>query len=181
MIIVIFSVCLILYNPAFILHLGWNISNPFVNSLVFRSPEGVQQIEEITNTVYRTLLWDSHLNGFLQSPAIGIGTFKLDDVATNSYVEEIGSESFITNWLCRVGGLLTAFCAFILFLFQSAIKRGNKCMYLLLIVLIISMLFYGSFLVPYNFMYLLFFAALNNSYVEGILCLKSKNNTFGSL
>jgi O-Antigen ligase len=144
--------------------LAVNLSSPVLNNYLFRFEDGVTG-GQIGTTIYRGWLWAQHLSIYLQHPVLGAGTFKLDDAMIDgppiSQVEATGSESFLTGWVARVGLMVIPLIVFFWQLCSRAMSNSNKYLYSICILLLVFSLFYGSFLVPYNCMFLVLFGTIN--------------------
>lgn len=136
--------------------------NAIANTLLFKSDAGVSGTEEASASIVRTLLWAEHLQIFSENPWIGHGTFVLQDIANLEGVNSSGTEAFITGLFARTGVLALLFIAFIYLLAVQALRHKSKLGFCLTILLSISSLAYGSYLVPYDFIFLLLFGAMNS-------------------
>jgi hypothetical protein len=135
------------------------IESESLNRYIFRADQVWQSEQEATKGAYRGWLWAKHLEIMLENPVLGVGTFDIldhidvgDPVASGT---DTGWESFITAWLARAGlsGLLIPLV--VLIAIRNAVRTGNLLGYCLGIVVTVTMLAYGSFLITYNFLYLL--------------------------
>jgi hypothetical protein len=138
--------------------------NPYVASYVFRSQKEMVDINEVAKTVYRSWLWQQHLQIFADNPLTGAGTFFLPDLLKEQLLEsniDTGSESLLTGLLARVGLMIIPLLVFFGRLWTWTMERRDRLGYCLCLALLIYSLAYGSFLVPYNFTFLLLFAVLN--------------------
>jgi hypothetical protein len=161
---------ILLINIDLLIAVSVDLSNPVLNALLFRSEAGLQSSEEFSKVVYRGWLWRQHLSLFLDHPLFGVGTFKLGDFVYESILgdhEDIGSESFLTSWIARVGLLIVPLLVFFKNLCGRAMETGNKYLYSICIALFIFSLGYGTFLIPYNCLFLLTFGTINMAEVRG--------------
>ena len=137
----------------------------FLNEYIFKSESGMAEDASREDVATRSWLWAEHLRIYGRSPIIGVGTFdfaRLKTEGTKSYHASTGSESFITGLLARVG-LPALLMVYLIFVIQrDAMNSRNRLVYLISLFIFISMISYGSFLVPYNFMFLLLFGVANN-------------------
>jgi O-antigen ligase len=139
--------------------------NDFMNELLFRSKGQVQDESTIIEKNSRQIIWQSHLTLFSQSPIIGKGTYNFYELFPN--IDIVGrsdkinvSESFLTDWLARIGLMIIPFLLFLLSLQSKAITNRSKAQYSIAMALFITLLTYGSFMTPYSFMFYLFFGSL---------------------
>ena len=141
-----------------------SFQNPILNNYVFRSEAGVTA-EDLGETIYRGWLWTQHYRIFLQHPIIGTGTFEFEKVMDEAppvlQVETTGSESFLTGLLARIGLLVIPLLVFFWRLCLQAMSTRNRYLYSTCITLLVFSLAYGSFLVPYNCMFLITFGTIN--------------------
>lgn len=137
----------------------------FLNEYIFKSEKGMSEDASREDVATRSWLWAEHLRIYGGSPIIGVGTFdfaSLKTESTKSYHASTGSESFITGLLARVG-LPALLMVYLIFVIQrDGMNSRNPLVYLISLFIFISMISYGSFLVPYNFMFLLLFGVANN-------------------
>lgn len=142
------------------------IENPVIANYLFRTQQGqtVVDSEEVVRTVYRTWLWQQHLQIFSSSPLTGVGTFFLPDLLTERLLRsniDTGSESLLTGLLARIGLMIVPLLVFFGRLWARTMEHRDRLGYCLCLALFVYSLAYGSFLVPYNFVFLLTFALLN--------------------
>lgn len=139
-----------------------SIDSPLVSSFLFRSG-GANTAEDATTSIFRTLIWAEHLNLFLSNPFVGQGTFVFADIATAAEIGEgnTGSESFLTGLFARTGLMAVLFVYFIYALAADASRRQDRLSYCLVILLTLSSLAYGSYIVPYDFIFILLFGTMN--------------------
>lgn len=141
-----------------------SLQNPVLNNYVFRSESGITG-EDIGETAYRGWLWAQHYRIFLQHPIIGTGTFDFERVMDEAppilQVETTGSESFLTGLIARIGLLVIPLLVFFWRLCSQAMSMRNRYLYSICITLLVFSLAYGSFLVPYNCMFLITFGTIN--------------------
>lgn len=134
-----------------------------LGNFLFRSDSMSGQDFALGATMYRAWLWMQHLELFASSPLIGIGTFDFGAVVSESLlsgVEESGSESFLTAWLARVGLCFLPFLVYLSMLCRRAAASASLFEGAMFLVLGVATLAYGSFLVPYNFMFIVLFVLL---------------------
>lgn len=149
-------------NAESVLALLVGIENPLVTAALFKSAE-VSDAEQASSSIVRTLIWASHADLFMASPWVGYGSFDLQDAAPElAEFNTSGSESFLTGLFARIGLLALLFVAFIYFMASEAARRSDRLAYCLAIMVAISALAYGSYLVPYDFVFLMVFGAMNS-------------------
>ncbi len=149
------SVVAVPYGRSFFLHFN-NLQNDYLNYVVYHDDSGVESKEDLDKVNSRPLIWKEHYKIFKTSPFIGKGTYSL-----NSEFNFSGSESFLTGWLARVGLLIIPLVLFFLGLIKKAMITQNQFLYSLLLCIFVIMLNYGSFMVPYNFLFILMFGLIN--------------------
>ncbi|MEM9077494.1 MAG: O-antigen ligase family protein [Bacteroidota bacterium] len=163
--IVLFAVFIIVLSfQSLVLHLN-NFDNDFINQLLFKSSEGIASKKQLYNTIARSWVWEKHLGIFMENPLFGVGTFELKNYvgpAKFAYQRATGSESFFTNMLARIGIMALFFFSFLFRLQRKALLEDNKLVFFLILTLMITMIAYGSFFVPYNFLFLICIGLLNN-------------------
>jgi hypothetical protein len=131
--------------------------NAFVNTYLFRAEAGVQSETELTNVVYRSWLWLEHLRIAAENPILGVGTFDFTELAIEpegGRTDGTGSEAFLTGLYARVGLPSVLFILFLGLSIWRGVKAGRHEPMMVGLLLLVAMLVYGSFLVPYNFMFL---------------------------
>lgn len=128
----------------------------FLNSYFFRAEEGLSDSEDLTKAIYRTWLWSEHLRIAASNPFFGIGTFDLSAISDNSveWSAGSGSESFLTGLYARVGLPTLLLLGFFSSTIWRQVKGGRVLPALMGSLLAVAMLAYGSFLVSYNFVFL---------------------------
>lgn len=132
------------------------LGNEFLNVYLFRSEGGIESDDDVTRTVYRTWLWSEHFRIAADNPLLGIGTHDfaaLADVPAE-FGGGSGSESFLTGLYARVGLPSLLFVAFFVASLWRQVRMHNELPCLVALLLVVAMLAYGSFLVPYNFAFL---------------------------
>lgn len=137
----------------------------FVNELLFRSKGQVESVSSIAKKNSRQLIWESHLKLFKLNPLIGVGTYYFYDFYPNIDIagrsKKINvSESYLTDWLVRIGLMIVPFLFFLVSIQSKALKNRNKAQYSIALALFITLLTYGSFMAPYTFMFYLFYGSL---------------------
>ncbi len=137
----------------------------FLNEYIFRTEEGLQEETKLQDVATRSWLWEQHLRIYAKSPIFGVGTYDFNsykDKVTKSYQNSSGSESFITSLLARVGLLALLVVGLLYTIQKQAMKNRNQFVYVLSLFIFMTMISYGSFMVAYNFMFLLLFGLVNN-------------------
>jgi hypothetical protein len=136
----------------------------FLNEFIFRSEKGLSEKTSVQDVATRTWIWSQHFKIYAKNPVFGVGTFDFNDYkddTTKAYQQSTGSESFLTGLLARVG-LAALLIVFLIFIIQSeAMRNENSLKYVLSFYIFITMISYGSFMVAYNFMFLIIFGLLN--------------------
>jgi O-antigen ligase len=149
---------LLMFAAEQVLTLLPTLGNETLNNYLFRSAGGVESVEDVRKSVYRTWIWLQHFNLFVDNPWLGAGTFSFETIATDEPVEGrigTGSESFLTGLLARVGIIALLFIAFLLMAVVRGIRQQRPLVPAVGIVLFVAMFAYGSFIVSYNFLFLL--------------------------
>jgi hypothetical protein len=134
-----------------------DIENAFVKQYLFRT-EAEVDAQEFAKTAYRGWLWAQHLTIFATAPIAGIGTFELLQVVDRPLIEGhlgTGSESFLTGWLARIGMIFLPMVLLFWVTVEKSIRTGNRFLYAFCVIWAVFSLGYGSFIVPYNFLFLL--------------------------
>jgi hypothetical protein len=150
----------IILSGQVLLSLLVGVDNPLFNAVLFRSESGAADVEAATTSIYRTFIWGAHIEAFLNDPLFGRGTFEFAALSPE-YVATSGSESFLTALFARTGMLALLFVYFIYRCGVDATTRRDRFAYSLMILFAISAFTYGSYIVPYNFIFLLLFGAMN--------------------
>lgn len=130
-----------------------NINNSFLNSLLFRSADSVQSIEQLQATLNRQNIWAEYFQIFLEHPVNG---------GSSSDVQEIKqTETMAFQYLAQYG--IGALFLFAFFLYTPAFLARSKLEYALAaaMMFITSMFVYSSFLHSTNIIYLLLVASFN--------------------
>jgi hypothetical protein len=131
--------------------------NPLLNVYLFRAAEGIESEAELAARIYRGWLWAEHMRIAAENPLLGVGTFDFTAAADYAEVEgreSSGSEAFLTGLYARVGLPAVLFLAFIAVSIWKGIKAAQHEQLMIGMLLVVAMLTYGSFIVPYNFMFL---------------------------
>ncbi|MBS0366252.1 MAG: hypothetical protein JSR67_10570 [Proteobacteria bacterium] len=134
-----------------------------LGNYLFRTETVGESDEGLEKTVYRPWLWLQHFDLFMSSPLTGIGTFELSSVMTSNTTAgsgDTGAEAFITGWLARLGLCFLPFILYLVLLGRRAAKSLDLVPGSLFLILGVACLAYGSFLVPYNFIFLILFRLL---------------------
>lgn len=137
---------------------------PLANYLLRSAADDVSA-ESLSQSVYRGWLWLQHLELFAGSPWIGVGTFEFASLVDDVIEGHVGtgSESFVTSWLARLGTAAIPFFYYVGSLFARATRQSEPLDACVCLVLGVAAFTYGSFLVPYNFVFLLMFGMLLSS------------------
>ena len=136
--------------------------NPTLNNYLFRNEQGIRNSQELSKTIYRTNMWERHLQIYQTSPIYGVGTFDYRKFIISNYDKNdagSGSEGFITGLLARIGLMILPLLFFLVHLGSEGLRKAEPYKYLLPILIILIMLNYGSFMNPYNMMYYIIFGS----------------------
>lgn len=138
-----------------------SLNIPFLNSFVFKSVSSATDVDQINSTIVRTFIWGAHMDIFAKNPLMGHGSFVFYQLYPN--FPGNGSEAFLTGLFARVGLSALMFIYFMYFVSITAARNNDKFLYCLMIFFAISSLSYGSYIVPYDFIFLLLFGLVNFS------------------
>lgn len=156
-------------NAESILTILVGFDNPLANAVLFKTENGVGSTDQASTSIARTLVWTTHAQLFLQEPLIGAGTVDVQDITPAlAQLSSHGTESFLTALFARIGSVAVLFMMFMHYLARGAARRGDKLCYCLLILFAISSLAYGSYIVPYDFVFLIVFAAMNVAHRDSV-------------
>lgn len=146
------------------------IDNDVVKTLLLRDQvQTVTEDSDIDDVANRTWIWDQHFRIFSNSPLVGVGTYEFGDYIHDKskvYHYTTGSESFLTAWLARVGLAMMLLVGSLILVQHEAMVRNDRFRYFMCFGFFMVMISYGSFVVPYNFMFLLMAAALSRRPAE---------------
>lgn len=134
-----------------------------ITNFLFRTESFDDSDLALSHTAYRGWLWAQHFSLFTSSPLTGLGTFEFSAVVDESVIEGMdntGSESFVTSWFARIGLCFVPFIAYLWLLCRRAALGASAFDGAAFLVLGVAAFAYGSFLVPYNFMFLILFCLL---------------------
>jgi hypothetical protein len=140
-----------------------SFSGGAIENYFFRTDSFDHSNSTLGHSMHRGWLWMQHLALFMSSPFIGVGTFDFSSVLVESLSETregSGSESFLTGWLARAGLCFTPFLFYLWLLGRRAAFRSTAIEGSVFLVFCVAALAYGSFLVPYNFMFIVLFCFL---------------------
>lgn len=132
--------------------------NELVKAIVLRNEREITSTTSTEDVATRTWIWKHHFRIFAQNPVFGVGTYNFADYIpdkSKSYHYSTGSESFLTSWLARIGPTVLLIVLFTFMTQFKSLKVRNKFIYAMCLYFLIVMIYYGSFIVPYNFMFLL--------------------------
>jgi hypothetical protein len=160
--IILFYLCLLVFIISLLmstlLTLLPTAGNDFLNVFLFRSTEGLNSETDVAKTVYRTWIWSEHLRIASDNPIIGVGSFDFSNLARNEPIKGLtgsGSEAFLTGLYARVGAPVIFLVAFFGLTIGLRIKQSQAISPMVGIIFFVAMLAYGSFIVPYNFVFLI--------------------------
>lgn len=136
-------------------------NNRFLTELIFKSKSVYVDTAAFGKSFSRDVLWSHHLSIFSMHPVIGIGAEKLQETffKTDYSGSTSGSESLFTGWLASYGIISFAFIAYIYLTLKNTIDNGNIFSYFVANLILFSIMFYGSYIVPYNFIFILMFSS----------------------
>jgi hypothetical protein len=134
----------------------------FLTELLFKSETVYQNDDNFKMSLSRDALWKHHLSIFFDHPIIGIGSEKVQDSFKNKNISgsTTGSESQITRWMASYGIITICLIIFMIQFLNFSIVEGNVFSYYIILLILFLSLFYGSFLVPYNFIFILLFSSI---------------------
>lgn len=141
------------------------LSSEFLNVYLFRSEAGLDSADDLARSIYRGWLWTEHFRIAATNPWFGVGTNDFAMLADDTLAVGVGSgsESFLTGLYARVGLTALLFVAFLVVTIWRQVKAGRHLPSLVALLLLVAMLAYGSFLVPYNFVFLVLMGLLCGS------------------
>ena len=147
-------------------------NSEFLNTYLFRSKEGLGSVDDLTKSIYRTWLWSEHFRIAATSPWVGIGTNDFALLADTSLKMPVGSgsESFLTGLYARVGLPALLLLGFFVATVKSQVRGGRVLPPAISLLLFVAMLAYGSFLVPYNFAFLVMLGLLCGHAPQTAVC-----------
>lgn len=134
-------------------------NSPTINKIIFdtEQPDDREVINKTSST--RLWIWEQHSKIFSNNILMGVGSFSMTDYARLDpliqYTSSTGSESFLTGQLARFGLPALLLIVFLFTVQQRALVHQNKLKYFLVFFLIFSMMVYGSYIVAYNFLFLI--------------------------
>ncbi|WP_432240596.1 O-antigen ligase family protein [Herbaspirillum robiniae] len=137
--------------------------NEFVNSFLFRTHSATVSEADVFRTIYRTWIWSEHIRMAADEPIIGLGTFNFIELAQfNPFIPSVstGSESFITGLYTRVGLLALLFLWAIYTMIGTGLRHNRSTPLIAGLIFAISLLSYGSFINPYNLVFLIIVSSM---------------------
>ncbi|MFO7256966.1 MAG: hypothetical protein DIU61_004685 [Bacteroidota bacterium] len=141
--------------------------NPIFRAIMLRTEQQITTASDTRDVATRLWIWEQHLRIFSINPLAGVGTYEFGDyvegVRSKVYHFTTGSESFLTAWLARVGIAALLIVAFVVAAQSRALELRSRFTYTMCLFFFMVMISYGSFVVPYNFMFLLMALSLNFS------------------
>lgn len=138
----------------------------FIRSLIFRTTKTDITTEQIKKENFRTWIWSKHMDFYKENPIAGRGDYDFSELITEEEKSKWRanySESFFTNLMVELGLLSFLFFGFILTLVKVAVRNNDLTLYSTIISLMVLMFLYGSFMVPYNVIFLLFAGSIYQS------------------
>lgn len=114
----------------------------------------MQTEEQITLSIYRTLLWQEHFRIAQANPIFGIGTFDFTKLSEKLGHLSIGSESFVTGTYARIGVPVLVFVAAFLSAVRTGLRRNREIAMVVGIILFVAMLTYSGFIAAYDLTFL---------------------------
>lgn len=143
-----------------ILDLFGGVNNDLANAVLFKSTDGARDAQQASASIMRPMIWAHHVDLFLENIWIGHGS--VDYSHELQEISATGSESFLTGLFARIGLLATLFVYFLHRLGMDAAARGDRLGFCLALFFAISAVAYGSYIVPYDFVFLFLFGAMNH-------------------
>lgn len=157
--IVLGVMIVMLYSENFFVFLSGFLGDS-LNIYMFRSAADDASMENLSKTVYRTWLWQQHINALVTSHYMGMGTFSFVDILADPLItigeEARGSESFLTGFLARIGLWGVLFPVAIVSIVMNSYRNKRFHVPVFALMFIYLSLTYGSFITPYNFVMILF-------------------------
>lgn len=144
------------------------LSNDFIRSLIVREDNlyGLDLGGQVFSAAIRSWMIGEHIALGLSSPLVGIGTFEFQ-MMHSGYGQfdnlTTGSEAYLTGLFARIG-LLMLPLLYVIYRLRDIppLERDfTRCMKL---ILFLAMITYGSFVVPYDFIFLLITVGILNGY-----------------
>lgn len=165
---IIFVLAFVVLSNLKALHLMLSQSdNQIFKAIMLRTEQRITESSETRDVATRLWIWEQHFRIFAINPLTGVGTFEFGDyvneVKTKVYQFTSGSESFLTAWLARVGISALLIVAFVGAVQKRALAMEDRFTYVMSLFFFLVMISYGSFVVPYNFMFLLMALSLSFS------------------
>lgn len=142
----------ILFAPELLVRFS-SPDNP-LSFFLFRSRGELQTEEQITLSIFRTLLWEEHFRIAQGNPVFGIGTFDFTKLSEKLGHLSTGSESFVTATYARIGVPVLIFIAAFFSAVRSGLRRNREIAMVAGIILFVAMLSYGGFIAAYDFTFL---------------------------
>lgn len=150
-------------NASALLEFVVGSDNAFINTVLFKSEAGAATTGQASTSIVRTLLWAAHVDIFLTDPWVGRGSFALNDITAEfEGLNTNGSEAFLTGLFARTGLCAIFFLAALYLVARDASRKRDRLAYCLMILFAITSLAYGSYIVPYDFVFLLVFGTMNH-------------------
>lgn len=150
---------IVFLNIEVIINFLISLENNFITKYFFR---GYSNYEDILQDIVRINIWQEHIKFFLDYP-LGMNSSTIDEYMSNHLIMGNGSESFLTRIFVRYGIGSIFLYIFLLSLLIKSIKGNNIYLYTFVYIFVFLGLLYGSFFTPYNFLFLIFIASVNNS------------------
>ena len=165
----VFGIIFVLFFNSFLIVVAQKIDMPLFNRIILKEENAVITQKQLKKTIFRTWIWEQHYHIFKRNPLMGIGTFDLAEEVV--YPPDApggltGSESPLTWFFARIGICTIFFILFFRNLWIGGLKLNDKYKYLLPLVILVSLLTYGSYFNPYNFFFLILFASYNGIYIQ---------------
>jgi len=160
---------LFMFFNSFLIVVAIKIDNPLFNRIIIKNENAIITQKELNKTIFRTWIWEQHYKIFKRNPLMGIGTFEFSKEVIPPPDAPGGltaSETPLTGFFARVGLCTVFFILFFRELWINGLNLNDKYKYFLPLLILISMLSYGSYFNPYNFIFLILFASYNGIYVK---------------
>lgn len=148
------------------------LSNDFIRSLIVREDAAYSAAlgDQVFTAAIRGWIIERHWYLIADNPLLGVGTFEFQELNTGYELFDnmsTGTEAYLTGLFARVG-LPAVLLLLAIFVRRRPVADGrDDFARTIKLVLFLAMITYGSFIVPYDFIFLLMLVAVGNGYVDG--------------
>jgi len=149
------------------------LGNDFIRSLIVRDSAGFEATalgDQVFSAAIRGWMIEQHWNLIAENPLFGVGTFDFQQLNTGyEFFDKFsgGTEAYLTGLIARIG-LPALLLLFAIFARRWPVIDGREDLARTVkLVLFLAMITYGSFIVPYDFIFLLMLIAVGNGYLDG--------------